>query len=103
MKPTRLVLFDIDGTILTTLRQAWENPFRDAMEQVFTSQGDARKLDMSRYKPGGKTDTQIIYETLSQNGFEEDRIKQFLPLIRTHYLRLLKQVVEANPSYVALK
>ena len=103
MKPTRLVLFDIDGTILTTLRQAWESPFRDAMEQVFAAEGDPRKLDMSRYKPGGKTDTQIIYETLTQNGLEESRIAKFLPLIRTHYLKMLKQVVEGNPDYVALK
>lgn len=103
MKPTRLVLFDIDGTILTTVRQAWENPFKDAIEKVFASHGEPRKIDMSKYRPGGKTDTQIIHEVLAQNDVPEARVEELIPHIRTQYLALLKAVVETNPGYVALK
>jgi len=103
MKPTRLVLFDIDGTILTTVRQAWENPFKDAMEQAFAAEGKSRTIDTGKYRPGGKTDTQIIYEILGQNGVEESEIVHFLPKIRSKYLQLLRTTVEGNPAYVSLK
>lgn len=103
MKPNRLVLFDIDGTLLTTVRKAWENPFKDAMEKAFAEAGDPRPIDTGQYRPGGKTDTQIIYEILGQNGIREDRIRQILPRIKTHYLLLLREVVEGNPAYVTLK
>lgn len=103
MKPHRLVLFDIDGTILTTVRQAWENPFKDAMEQALAEGGDGRKIDTSQYRPGGKTDTQIIHEILGQNGLEEARIAALLPKVRSRYLSLLKGVIEKNPGYVTLK
>jgi len=103
MKPTRLALFDIDGTILTTVRSAWENPFKDAMEQAFTEAGDPRPIDTGKYRPGGKTDTQIIYEILGQNGIAEERIGQLVPSIKAKYLALLKGVIEGNPEYVTLK
>lgn len=103
MKPHRLVLFDIDGTILTTVRQAWENPFKDAMEQALAETGDPRKIDTSKYRPGGKTDTQIIHEILDQNGLEESHVGELLPKIRLRYLSLLKEVTEKNPGYVTLK
>src|SRR5579871_2026028 len=103
MKPTRLALFDIDGTILTTVRSAWENPFKDAMEKALAEAGDPRAIDTGKYRPGGKTDTQIIYEILEQNGIDESRIGRLLPRIKAHYLSLLKQVIEGNPGYVTLK
>jgi phosphoglycolate phosphatase len=58
---------------------------------------------MSKFRPGGKTDTQIIYEVLAQNGMDEQAIGPLVPKIRAKYLALLKGVVEGNPSYVALK
>lgn len=103
MKPSRLALFDIDGTILTTVRSAWENPFKDAMEKAFAEAGDPRPIDTGKYRPGGKTDTQIIYEILGQNGIEESQISRLLPRIKSHYLALLQQVIGGNPEYVTLK
>lgn len=103
MKPSRLALFDIDGTILTTVRKAWEDPFKDAMEQAFAAEGEPRSIDTGQYRPGGKTDTQIIYEILGQNGIGEDRIAQILPKVKAKYLGHLKQVVAENPGYVTLK
>lgn len=103
MSRRRLVLFDIDGTILTTVRKAWENPFKDAMEAAFKEDGQPRQIDTSKYRPGGKTDTQIIHEILGQNGIPEADIEKLLPKIRTTYLSLLKKVTTENPEYVALK
>lgn len=103
MKPSRLVLFDIDGTILTTARQAWESPFKDAMEQVASEEGNPRVIDTSKYRPGGKTDTQIIYEILTQNGVAEEKIGELIPKIKTKYLQLLRSIVESNPAYTTLK
>jgi phosphoglycolate phosphatase len=103
MKPTRLVLFDIDGTLITTVRKAWESPFKDAMEAVAREEGNPRIIDTSQYRPGGKTDTQIIYEILAQNGFAEDSIPGLLPKIRIKYLELLRGIVQGNPDYVLLK
>jgi phosphoglycolate phosphatase len=103
MKPSRLVLFDIDGTLLTTTRGAWENPFKDAMEGVFKEEGEPKLVDTAQYRPGGKTDTQIIYEILGQNDVPETRIEALLPKIRTRYLAHLREIVEARPDYVTLK
>ncbi len=103
MKPTRLVLFDIDGTLLTTSRKAWEDPFKDAMERAFAEAGDPRVIDTSKYRPGGKTDTQIIFEILSQNSVEPQRIEALTPAIRDKYLGFLRGIVEGDPGMVTLK
>ncbi|HVM33544.1 MAG TPA: HAD family hydrolase [bacterium] len=103
MKTNRLILFDIDGTILSTDRKAWEDPFRDAMEQALEEIGEPQKIDTSSYKSGGKTDTQIIYEILDANGFPEETITRVFPAVAKKYLQLLRQIVEKNPQYVMLK
>ncbi|HET9868906.1 MAG TPA: HAD family hydrolase, partial [bacterium] len=103
MSEPRLILFDIDGTILSTDRKAWEDPFRDAMEAALHEIGEPQKIDTSRYKSGGKTDTQIIYEILDANGFPEETIARVFPAVQKKYLQLLREVVEANPQYVILK
>ena len=103
MKPSRLVLFDIDGTLLTTSRTAWEDPFKTAMEEALAETGEKRELDTTRYRPGGKTDTQIIYEILDQNGIPEERIAQVLPRVRAKYLAFLGSMIGAHPDTVTLK
>jgi phosphoglycolate phosphatase-like HAD superfamily hydrolase len=103
MPPTRLVLFDIDGTLLSTDRSLWEDPFREAMERAFREAGEPRPIDTSRYRMGGKTDTQIIHEILELNGVGEGTAERLLPIIRETYLGLLKAKVEARPDYIRLK
>jgi len=103
LNPSRLVLFDIDGTLLSTDRSLWEDPFREAMERAFREAGEPRSIDTSQYRMGGKTDTQIIHEILEQNGVPEATIERLLPSIRKTYLGLLKAKVEARPDYIRLK
>ena len=103
MKPIRLVLFDIDGTILSTDRAIWEDPFREGMETAFREVGDPRSIDTHQYRMGGKTDTQIIHEILSQNGVEESTITRMLPVIAKTYMGLLRAKVKERPDYIKLK
>jgi len=103
MNYPRLALFDIDGTLVSTDRKAWENPFKDAMEQALAEAGEPRSIDTSQYRPGGKTDTQIIYEILTANGYSEETIVRLFPLIQKKYLKLLRETVEGHPGYVMLK
>jgi len=35
MKPTHLVLFDIDGTLISTKRAAWAPPFSQSIEEAW--------------------------------------------------------------------
>ena len=102
-KPQRLALFDIDGTLLRTAREAWENPFKDAIESALRDSGKPGAIDMSKFRPGGKTDTQIIYEVLEQNGFDAGDIEPLVPAIRSEYLANLRAKVEGNPGCVTLK
>ncbi len=103
MKPNRLVLFDIDGTLLSTDRGIWEDPFREGMEKAFREAGDPRIIDTHQYRMGGKTDTQIIHEILSQNGIDEATITRMLPLIGKTYMGLLRDKVKERPDYILLK
>jgi phosphoglycolate phosphatase len=103
MSQPRLILFDIDGTLISTDRKAWVNPFKDAMEAALKEIGEPQAIDTSSYKPGGKTDTQIIYEILDANGFPEETITRIFPAIQKKYLQLLRETVEKNPEYVVLK
>ncbi len=103
MKPNRLVLFDIDGTILSTDRSIWEDPFREGMEKAFREAGDPRSIDTHQYRMGGKTDTQIIHEILSQNGIDDSIIARMLPSIAKTYMGLLRAKVQERPDYIKLK
>ena len=61
----RLILFDIDGTLLSTAGAA-AAPFRRALEQVFGTSGP-----MSGYSFAGRTDPQIARDLLKMAGLDE--------------------------------
>src|ERR1700734_3099975 len=103
VKPSRLVLFDIDGTILGTSRTIWSDPMREVMEQVFAEIGDPRKIDTSQYRQGGKTDPQIFYDILMLNGISEEKVASLMPKLRADYLQALWAKVTERPDYIILK
>ncbi|HEY5038677.1 MAG TPA: HAD family hydrolase [bacterium] len=106
MKPTHLVLFDIDGTLLSTKRRGWEPPFCDALEEVLMDevkfmedsiQEVAKiRLNAYKYRPGGKTDTQIIFELLEGMNVSEAEIHRMLPAFREKYLERLRKVIRTQ-------
>lgn len=79
----RLILFDIDGTLLST-RGAAKRAFRRAMLEVYGTTGpiDAHAFD-------GKTDPQIVRELLELARYEAERIDTGFDALWPTYLREL--------------
>lgn len=76
----RLVLFDIDGTLITD-RGAARQAFGAALAQTF----DYRD-DLSRYDFSGRTDPQIAFMILRDAGWNDADIDARLPDLWTRYL-----------------
>lgn len=106
MNQTHLVLFDIDGTLLSTKRRGWEPPFCEALEEVLMDEvafmrdsiQEVAKIRVNAYKyrPGGKTDTQIIFELLEGMNVTEEEIHRLLPSFREKYLGKLRKVIQTR-------
>src|SRR6059058_4671224 len=64
----RLVLFDIDGTLITDGGAA-RHAYRSALAQVYGWEGDLTRYDFS-----GRTDPQITNMVLRDAGFSDDAI-----------------------------
>jgi phosphoglycolate phosphatase-like HAD superfamily hydrolase len=76
----RLVLFDIDGTLITddgAARQA----FAEALADVYGFHGDVGRYDFS-----GRTDPQIARMILADDGWSEGDVDDRLPALWDHYL-----------------
>src|SRR5690606_24993754 len=79
----RLVLFDIDGTILTS-NGAAPRAFRRALVEVFGTSGPREG-----YSFGGKTDPEIARDLLGMAGLSGETIEAGLPRTWELYLRYL--------------
>jgi phosphoglycolate phosphatase len=80
----RLVLFDIDGTLLTA-RGAPRRAFTRAMLEVYGTTGP---IDSHRFD--GKTDPQIARELLLAAGMDDARISRGMGALWPAYLRELR-------------
>lgn len=97
MDPSKLVLFDIDGTLLTTLKKAWMHPFADAVAEVFGT-----RPELEGFTAGGKTDPQIVLEMTASFGIPLEEVWACIPRVKESYLRRLREVVR-EPFDVVLK
>lgn len=88
----RLVLFDIDGTILTD-RGASRSAFAHALQSVFGYDGD-----LSRYDFSGRTDPQIAHMVLRDAGHATADVEARLPGLWEVYLDRLAH--NATPERV---
>jgi len=68
----KLVLFDIDGTMITS-RGAGRRAMRGALERVFGSAGGIDQYDL-----GGRTDTRIVHDVVGAMGWERARVQERL-------------------------
>lgn len=95
MEEKKLLLFDIDGTILTTFGQA-KNAFSSALKEVF---GTAGRIDSFSWS--GKLDPNIVMELMEDAGFKRDYILQNLERV----LRLYEKILERDiiPEKVNVK
>jgi phosphoglycolate phosphatase-like HAD superfamily hydrolase len=76
----RLVLFDIDGTLVTD-GGASRAAFASALADVYGYTGDVNQYDFS-----GRTDPQIAFMLLGDAGISETDIAAKLPALWNHYL-----------------
>lgn len=95
MEEKKLLLFDIDGTILTTFGQAKE-AFRFALKEVFGADG---RID--HFSWSGKLDPNIVIELMTGEGFEMDYILKNLDKT----LNLYEKTLEKNiiPEKITVK
>ena len=80
----RLVLFDIDGTLLSAGRIS-ARVFGEALLEAFGTTGDTDTFDYS-----GKTDPQIVRELMRGAGFSDEEIEERRPQALEDYRRRLE-------------
>jgi phosphoglycolate phosphatase len=90
----RLILFDIDGTLLTTGGLAW-SAFRDALLGTYGTAGP-----IEGYRFDGRTDTGITRDLMGAAGLEEAEIVSGFPLLWERYLRGFDAAREREPRKV---
>lgn len=94
MTTLRLLLFDVDGTLVLGDRanRRW---FEDALIEVFGSAGDIDGHSFS-----GKIDPQIVTELVSGAGVAAPVIEEGIPRVREAYLRRLRE--NLRPEHLRL-
>lgn len=90
----RLVLFDIDGTILYT-GGAGRRAMRRALLQVFGATGPIKGFPFA-----GKTDPQIIVELMSLAGYAQELIRRRLADFWEHYVEYLEEEMSGSDGLV---
>ncbi len=88
----KLVLFDIDGTLITD-HGAARHAFAAALAETYAYDGD-----LSRYDFSGRTDPQIAFMILRDAGWSDEDITSRLPELWSRYLRDL--AANATPGRV---
>lgn len=91
--PDRLILFDIDGTLLTA-GGAPRRAFRRALTEFFGTEGAAATDDFS-----GKTDPQIVYDLMTAAGFGDDHIAERIAALFERYVARLADELEKEDGH----
>ena len=81
----KLVLFDIDGTLVDCGGQA-RNAFADALQHVMGTTGG-----LSHYDFSGKLDPRIVTDLLTGMGLSREAALQKMPDVRAEYLHRLER------------
>jgi len=85
----RLVLFDIDGTLLNS-EGLGRASMQSALSEVFGSPGDAS------YRYDGKTDRQIVRDVMRQEGHSDEHIDSRMTALLDCYLDGLRAGIESR-------
>jgi phosphoglycolate phosphatase len=95
----RILLWDIDGTLLrSTVMGGYIKYFSAAMRRVYGSAGEIERVEAS-----GKTDTQIMFEALKNEGFRPEQIfERTDELLKTFKTEMLKFLASGGEPYEAL-
>ncbi len=90
----KLVLFDIDGTLLSTDGAA-ARAFLDALVEVYGTAGPVGEVSFA-----GKTDPQIAHELMARAGLERSEIERGLEGLWRHYVANLDEELGRTPVRV---
>ena len=90
---TRVVLFDIDGTLLAS-----GGVGRRAMEAALLTHFGT--IGPTHYRYDGKTDRQIVRESMRHAGFSDADIDERMEPLLAEYLARLEQTISAEMSGV---
>ena len=85
----RLVLFDIDGTLLNS-EGLGRTSMQRALSEVFGSPGNAA------YRYDGKTDRQIVRDVMRMEGHTDEHIDARMTTLLDRYLDGLRQGIESR-------
>lgn len=92
----KLVLFDIDGTLITS-RGAGRRAMRSALERVFGAAGGIDEYDLR-----GRTDTRIVHDVMGALGWERARVQERLDDFFEAYLAGLAAEIGDGRHVVSL-
>src|SRR5215207_3700579 len=84
----RLILFDIDGTLVDCGPQV-RPLFASALVEVFGTAGDLDGYDFA-----GKTDPRIVLDLLTATGLSREEVLAELPRVRALYLERLEAALD---------
>jgi phosphoglycolate phosphatase-like HAD superfamily hydrolase len=92
----KLVLFDVDGTLLTA-RGAGRRALKRALEGVFGTSGALAGYDMS-----GKTDPRILFDLMEGAGLDRAAVKERVDQYFGVYARALDEEIGDGRDVVAM-
>lgn len=84
----KLILFDVDGTLLTCGPQV-RPVLSETLEELFGTAGD-----MDHYDFGGRTDPRIVLDLLTRAGLPAEEVLARLPEVRARYTERLEAVLD---------
>lgn len=87
-KRMKLILFDIDGTLLNCGGRT-RVPLAGALEQTWGTAGSLLEDPFA-----GKTDDQIVFDALTSGGVDEREIARLLPLAKARYIAALESALD---------
>ena len=87
----RLVLFDVDGTLLSSGRRGLD-AFSEALRRTFGTDGD-----IASYRFEGKLDPVIVADLMRGAGIPDDVVAERRPAALSLYLDLLEEALAAEP------
>ena len=94
----KVVLFDIDGTLITAVRRPeYRGRMRSMLEEVFGTCGRIAEVDF-----GGRTDLSIYRDALECEGISLDQIRERLPRMERMMVALVKEMAETGEVYRVL-
>lgn len=92
--PERLLLFDIDGTLLRCGPQV-RPQFAQALSEVYGTAGDCLRHDFA-----GKTDPGIVLELMTAAGLPEEEVRRLLPEMRRLFLEKLERTLDREDMHL---